>query len=225
MGLSVDVDLSKVEAVAERLHYIAEREDQPKGVPLEYDAFHFHHQVPGGMISNLKSQLATLGIEHRLEEILQEAGHVRPDLGYPIVVSPFAQFIVTQAVLNVMGKQRYATVPDEVRKYVLGHYGEIAGPIDQNLYDRITNGAKAVTDRPGELLDPALPRLRRERGPFASDDDLLLAAYYGKREYRALKDAGPIKTDYPLAGTPLLTLVREITARRDVRSFQLSKRA
>ncbi len=225
MGLSVDVDLSKVEAVAERLHYIAEREDQPKGVPLEYDAFHFHHQVPGGMISNLKSQLATLGIEHRLEEILQEAGHVRADLGYPIVVSPFAQFIVTQAVLNVMGKQRYATVPDEVRKYVLGHYGEIAGPIDQNLYDRITNGAKAVTDRPGELLDPALPRLRRERGPFASDDDLLLAAYYGKREYRALKDAGPIKTDYPLAGTPLLTLVREITARRDVRSFQLSKRA
>ena len=225
MGFSVDVDLSKVEAVAERLHYIAEREDKPKGVPLEYDAFHFHHQVPGGMISNLKSQLATLGIEHRLEEILQEAGHVRADLGYPIVVSPFAQFIVTQAVLNVMGKQRYATVPDEVRKYVLGHYGEIAGPIDQNLYDRITNGAKAVTARPGELLDPALPRLRRERGPFASDDDLLLAAYYGEREYRALKDAGPIKTDYPLAGTPLLTLVREITARRDVRSFQLSQRA
>ncbi len=225
LGFSVDIDLAKIEAVAERLHYIAEREDKPVGTVLEYDAFHFHHQVPGGMISNLKSQLATLGIEHRLDEILQEAGQVRADLGYPIVVSPFAQFIVTQAVLNVMGKERYATVPDEVRKYVLGHYGEIAGPIDQNLYDRITNGAEAVTTRPGELLHPALARVRRERGPFTSDDDLLLAAYYGEREYRALKEAGPISTDYPLASTPLLTLVKEITARRDITSFHLSRRA
>ena len=111
----MDIALERVEAVAERLQYIAEREDKPVGTVLEYDAFHFHHQVPGGMISNLKSQLATLGIEHRLDEILQEAGQVRADLGYPIVVSPFAQFIVTQAVLNVMGKERYATVPDEVR--------------------------------------------------------------------------------------------------------------
>jgi oxaloacetate decarboxylase alpha subunit len=225
LGFSVDVDLAKVEAVAERLHYIAEREAKPVGTVLEYDAFHFHHQVPGGMISNLKSQLATLGIEHRLDEILQEAGQVRADLGYPIVVSPFAQFIITQAVLNVMGKERYATVPDEVRKYVLGHYGEIAGPIDQNLYDRITNGAEPVTTRPGELLQPALARVRRERGPFASDDDLLLAAYYAAREYRALKEAGPITTDYPLASTPLLTLVKEITARREITSFHLSRRA
>jgi oxaloacetate decarboxylase (Na+ extruding) subunit alpha len=225
MGFSVDVDLAKVEAVAERLHYIAEREGKPLGSPLEYDAFHYHHQVPGGMISNLKSQLATLGIEHRLNAILEEAGHVRADLGYPIVVSPFAQFIVTQAVLNVMGKQRYATVPDEVRKYLLGHYGEIAGRIDPNLYDRITNGAEPVNCRPAELLAPALARVKSERGPFASDDDLLLAAYYGEREYRALKEAGPINTDYPLAATPLVTLIKEITARRDIASFRLSQRA
>ena len=67
---------------------------------------------------------------------------MRCDLGYPIIVSPFAQFVMTQAVLNVMGKERYAIVPDEVRKYVLGHYGEIAGPIEQNIFDRISKGAE-----------------------------------------------------------------------------------
>ena len=97
---------------------------------------------------------------------------MRADLGYPIVVSPFAQFIITQSVLNVMNEERYASVPDEVRKYVLGYYGEIAGPIDPNLFDRITAGAEPVEERPGGLAPPALARLRSSRGPFASDDDL-----------------------------------------------------
>ena len=173
------------------------------------------------MISNLKSQLEPLGIEDRLEDILEEAGHVRRDLGYPIPVSPFAQYIMTQAVLNVMGSERYATVPDEVRKYVLGHYGEIAGPIDPNLYDRITQGEEPVTERPGALVPPSLERLRKERGPFMSDDDLLLAAYYDDKEYGALKAAGPIQTDYPLGATPLETLMKEITARPEITYFSL----
>ena len=127
-GFDVGVDLGVVEDVADRLRFIAANEGKPVGEIAPFDAFHYHHQVPGGMISNLKSQLAPLGIEHRLEEILDEAGRVRADLGYPIVVSPFAQFIITQSVLNVMNAERYASVPDEVRKYVLGYYGEIAGP-------------------------------------------------------------------------------------------------
>ena len=101
-GFDVEVDLAVVEDVADRLRFIAANEGKPVGEIAPYDEFHYHHQVPGGMISNLKSQLAPLGIEHRLEEILDEAGRVRADLGYPIVVSPFAQFIITQSVLNVM---------------------------------------------------------------------------------------------------------------------------
>ena len=224
-GFKVDVDLAPIEEVAERLRYIAKREDKPVGQILEYDAFHYEHQMPGGMVSNLKSQLATLGIADRLPAVLEEAAQVRRDLGYPIIVSPFAQFVMTQAVLNVVGKERYATVPDEVRKYVLGYYGEIAGPIEQSLYDRIADGAQAATERPGDHLEPGIPRIKRERGPFASDDDLLLAAFYSDREYKALKAAGPIKTDYPLASTPLITLVKEITQRRDIRSFHYSQRA
>jgi len=224
-GHQVGIDLAPVREVAERLAYIAEKEGKPVGTPNEYDEFHFLHQCPGGMVSNLAYQLETMGLKGRLEEILEEAWHVREDLGYPIVVSPFAQYIVTQAVLNVVGRdrgrERYEAVPDEVRLYVRGGYGEIAGPIAPNLYDRIARGAEPIKERPGALVPPALDRIRKTRGPFKSDDDLLLAAFYDDTQYRALKDAGPIRTDYPLMETPLLTLVKELTLRPSIKSFQL----
>jgi hypothetical protein len=78
------------------------------------------------MISNLRTDLKKMGIEEREEEILEEAERVRIELGYPILVSPFAQFVVTQAMLNVMSGERYRSIPDEVRRYVLGHYGTTA---------------------------------------------------------------------------------------------------
>ena len=228
-GHAVDIDLAPIADIADQLSFIAEQDDKPVGVPLEYDEFHFHHQVAGGMISNLRQQLETVGIEDRIEEILEEAGQVRADLGYPIVVSPFAQYIITQAVLNVMGKDqghdRYDTVPDEVRLYVRGGYGEIAGEIDPNLYDRITAGAEPITERPGALVAPALDRIRKSRGPFESDDDLLLAVFYDETQFGALKDAGPIGIDYLLMRTPLLTLVKELAERPGIKSFHISQTA
>ena len=221
-GHEVDIDLAPVETAAGLLAGIAEREGKPVGAPVEYDEFHFHHQMPGGMVSNLEYQLETMGMEGRLEEILQEAGRVRADLGYPIVVSPFAQYVVTQAVLNVAAEERYATVPDEVRRYIMGGYGEIAGAIDPDLYDRITRGAEPATERPGALVPPALERIRRDRGPFASDDDLLLAAYYDDAEVAALKAAGPIEVEYS-AETPIVRLAREIARRRDIASFRFTE--
>ncbi len=226
-GYQVPVDLAPVEEVAELLAYIAAKEDKPVGTPNEYDDFHFLHQCPGGMVSNLAYQLETMGLRNRLEEILEEAWHVREDLGYPIVVSPFAQYIVTQSVLNVVGRgqgrERYDNVPDEIRLYVRGGYGEIAGPIDANLYDKITKGAPQITERPGALVPPALQRLRAERGPFTSDDDLLLAAFYDDGNYRALKDAGPINTDYPIMATPLATLIKEISDRPAIKYFHFKQ--
>jgi len=225
-GHDVEINMAVVEEVAERLAYIAEKEGKPVGAPREYDEFHFHHQCAGGMVSNLAYQLETMGLEGRLEEILEEAGHVRADLGYPIVVSPFAQYIVTQAMLNVLGKdqgrERYDSVPDEVRLYVRGGYGEIPGEIDPNLYDKITGGAEPITERPGALMEPGLKRLRESRGPFESDDDLLLAAFYDDNQYSALKGAGSIKTDYPIMETPLLTLIKGVAERPKVKTFHLS---
>jgi oxaloacetate decarboxylase alpha subunit len=226
-GYDVAVDLAPVTEVAERLAYIAEREGKPVGKPNEYDEFHFLHQCAGGMVSNLAYQLETMGLQNRLEEILEEAWHVREDLGYPIVVSPFAQYIVAQAVLNVVGRdqgrERYATVPNEIRRYVRGGYGEIPGSIDPNLYDKIAQGAEPIKERPGALVPPALDRIRSTRGPFSSDDDLLLAAFYDDSQYSALKEAGPIDTDYSIMDTPLLTLIKEIASRPSIRTFHLQQ--
>jgi oxaloacetate decarboxylase alpha subunit len=221
-GFDVSVDLEIVEEAAARLEIIARGADKPTGTPMEYDEFHFHHQVAGGMISNLEYQLSTLGIGDKLEAVLEEAGQVRADLGYPIVVSPFAQYIMTQAVMNVMGKERYASVPNEVRRYVLGGYGEVAGEINPNLFDKIAQGKEPITERPGALVPPALDKLRAERGPFASDDDLLLAAFYAPKEYEALKAVGSIDTTSPLEGGPLRTLVRELVRRPNIRAVQIA---
>lgn len=222
-GHRAELDLDAIREVAERLAYIAEVEGKPVGATLEYDEFHFHHQVAGGMISNLKVQLESVGLADRIDEILEEAGRVRADLGYPIVVSPFAQYIVTQAVLNVTsmdrGGNRYDSIPDEIRLYARGGYGEIAGEIDPNLLDKLTGGRDLITQRAGELIAPGVERIRKARGPFASDDDLLLAAFYDDAQYNALKAAGPIDTAYRLAETPLLTLLKEVARRDDIKTF------
>jgi oxaloacetate decarboxylase alpha subunit len=197
LGYEVDVDPEALAPVADHFRAVAAREGKPLGRIAEYDPFHYQHQVPGGMISNLRVQLRELGLEPRLDEILEEAARVRQDLGYPIVVSPFAQFVVTQAVLNVVQGERYRTVPDEVRKYALGHYGALAAPVAPDILDRVAGRGRPVTARPGELLAPGLDRVRRDRGPFASDDDLLLAVFYDDARLRSLVAARPIPTGGP----------------------------
>ena len=102
------------------------REDKPCGKVAAYDPALYEHQIPGGMISNLRYQLETMKLAGRLPEILEEVAQVRRDLGYPIVVSPFAQYVVTQATLNVVQGERYKTIPDEIRKYASGYYGKLA---------------------------------------------------------------------------------------------------
>jgi len=211
MGYRVDLDLEMLEPVRRHFRGVAEREGKPLGEIAEYDPFHYKHHVPGGMISNLRSQLRDMGMENKLDAILEEMAVVRKDLGYPIIVSPFAQFVATQATLNVVGGERYKTIPDEVRRYILGYYGELAAPVEPGLYDRVTDGERVVTERPGDLIPPALERVRRERGPFDSDDDLLLAVFYGASQYDALKAAGPIRRAYAAERVPLATMVRELT--------------
>lgn len=192
---------------------VATRHGFPVAVPHRFDPALYRHQVPGGMISNLRADLRRMSLEDREEEILDEAEQVRIDLGYPILVSPFAQFVVTQAMLNVLGTERYRTIPDEVRRYVQGRYGRLAGEVDGNVADRVfgAHGApdEPFTGRAGELIPAALPALREERGPFDSDDDLLLAAFYTDSELAGLRAAGPYAggPDVQTASSPLAELL------------------
>lgn len=188
---------------------VAHRHGFPLAVPHRFDPALYRHQVPGGMISNLRNDLARMGLEDREEEILEEAEQVRVDLGYPILVSPFAQFVITQAMLNTLGGERYRTIPEEIRRYLLGHYGRLAGSVDPQVADRVygdTDGP--FTGRAGELIPPALPEVREQRGPFDSDDDLLLAAFYTDTELEGLRAARRQPADsYPTSATPLTQLL------------------
>jgi oxaloacetate decarboxylase alpha subunit len=181
LGFDVALDDKDLERMEAYFTQVAIENDKPLGTPRRYDPFLYEHQVPGGMISNLRSQLRDLKMEHRLAEVLEEAVRVREDLGYPILVSPFAQFVITQSVINVVQGERYATILDEIARYVLGYYGEIAGKVASDVLDRVTSTSgikEPIRERPGALVPPRIRKLKAERGPFKSESDLLLAAYY-----------------------------------------------
>jgi oxaloacetate decarboxylase alpha subunit len=213
LGVKTSVNPKALKAVADYFRWLCVREDKPCGTVAKYDPALYEHQIPGGMISNLRYQLQTMKIEHRLPEILEEAAQVRKDLGYPIAVSPFAQYIVTQSVLNVVQGERYKTIPDEIRKYAVGYYGKVAAPLAPEFLERLNaKGKDFVTERPGEHIKPWLPRLRREL-PGASDEDLLLAAFYDRKLLEPLKKPQP---EYRFETKPLAELAGWLAQRRDI---------
>lgn len=212
LGYKVNVDDALIDEVGEHFRRIAEQEDKPLGVPQEYDAFHYEHQVPGGMLSNFRSQLAHAGLAHHFDKLLEECARVRRELGYPIMITPFAQLVGTQAVLNVVQGERYRTVPIEVKKYALGYYGKLLAPIDPNVLDRIiANGSPNIPPKP-QSLEPAVPKLRQQY-PNADDDERLLRFMYAGSQVDEMLAAGAMKTEYVLE-TPLVRLVRELSKRR-----------
>ena len=176
-GYETGVDVDALREVSDYFGSLAQRTGRPTGQVAEYDPAVYIHQMPGGMLGNFKSQLAQVGMEDRLDAVLDEMPRVRQEMGYPNVQTPFSQFIGTQSLLNVL-HGRYEIVPDEVRQYVLGHWGRAPGPIDQDVLDKVAQGAEPVTERPGALVPPVLDRVRREHGPFHTDEDLLLATLF-----------------------------------------------
>ena len=128
LGFHTSIDEDALAAVSAHFRKVAEQEGLPMGVPLEYDLFHFEHQVPGGMMTNLTRQLREVGMEHRLGEILEEIVLVRKEFGYPVMATPYSQIVGAQAVENVISGERYKRVTDEALKYVLGLYGEPVVP-------------------------------------------------------------------------------------------------
>ncbi|MGH7810734.1 MAG: hypothetical protein ACREP5_10700, partial [Candidatus Binatia bacterium] len=124
LGYRTMVDEEAVKPVETHFTAIARQENLPLGRPLEYDAFHPMHQVPGGMISNFRFQLGNLGKLDKLPEVLEEVSRVRAEFGYPIMVTPYSQFFGVQAAINVMVGERYREVTDEVLLYALGFWGD-----------------------------------------------------------------------------------------------------
>jgi pyruvate/oxaloacetate carboxyltransferase len=214
LGFVTGIDAGALAETSGYFSWLAEREGKPRGRVAKYDPALYEHQVPGGMISNLKSQLKAVGMEDRLPAILEETAQVRRDLGYPIVVSPFAQFIVTQAVLNVVQGERYKTIPDEIRKYAMGFYGRLAAEPSGEFMERANIAPQdMVTEPPARHIAPWLPRLRTELGRDASDEDVLLSAFYDKSLLEPLAKPAPA---YEFRTSPLCELIRHIGTRAGI---------
>lgn len=137
------------------------------------------YQVPGGMISNLYTQLREQGALDRLDEVFHEIPQVRKDLGYPPLVTPTSQIIGTQAVLNVLTGQRYKTITNEVKLYLQGKYGRAPAELDEAVRRNAIGTEQSIDVRPADLLSPEMERLRNAIGELAvSEEDVLTYAMF-----------------------------------------------
>ena len=232
--LGLEHCISNVEALKEverRLRIIAKLENLPEGIPLEYDHGVYAHQVPGGVIANLKTQLGQLGIAHKLDEVLAEVIRIIADLGYPIMITPASQFIVSQAAVNVAVGERYKEVLDGMIETALGVWGwEDAGVpwMDPNVKDRFLShpNAKILAEKyekRKEVMSSEgdINKLRASYGmTHASDEDFML--YHIMKGDTEIKKIGPPKTYYT-GKEPLVQLLRALTKDRDISRLQMMK--
>lgn len=137
------------------------------------------NQVPGGMISNLSNQLKEQGALNRMDEVLAEIPRVREDLGFPPLVTPTSQIVGTQAVLNVMTGARYKSVTNEVKNYLLGHYGKAPGAVNPDIKKAAVGDVEAIQCRPADLLENEMEKLRiLSEGLAWSEEDVLTYAMF-----------------------------------------------
>ena len=158
------------------------------------------HAIPGGMISNLRSQLAQQDALDRLDEVLEELPKTRADLGYPPLVTPTSQIVGVQSVLNVLSGTRYSMVTDETKRYAAGYYGATPAPIDPKLQKKLIGKLKPITCRPADLLKPGLVAAADALPPntIQAEEDILSYALFPEVAlgyFKWRKEGGPIPAD------------------------------
>jgi oxaloacetate decarboxylase alpha subunit len=154
------LDMTEMEIV--ETHFEKVTAGQCVTLPKVVDSMVIIHQIPGGMASNLRSQLKEQKAEDRLQEVLEEVPRVREDLGFPPLVTPTSQIVGVQAVHNVLAGERYKRVTRETKDYVKGLYGRAPAPIREAVALKILGDEKPIKGRPADLLEPAMPRARKE---------------------------------------------------------------
>ena len=180
----LNIAASKMLKVREK--YLANGLINPK--VLSVNANIIKYQVPGGMLSNLISQLKQQGASDKFEEVLKEVPNVRKDLGYPPLVTPLSQMVGTQAVLNVLSGERYKMVPKEINDYLHGRYGRSPAPVNEEVLKKIIGDDEVITYRPADDLKPEFKSLKKEYADVAkSDEDVLSIALFGEVALKFLK--------------------------------------
>lgn len=174
-GHQVAVDVDAMNRASAYLQRQAKIKNLPVGSPNQYDEAYYRHTIPGGVQSTTRRQLAEIRRPELFDAVIAESVQVREDLGWPIVMTPFAQYVVAQATLNVITGERYRQISDEVVDLLRGDFGPLPGEVDQQLLDRALSterGRRPVADGSDITLD----ELRRRFGRTISDEELLLRA-------------------------------------------------
>lgn len=214
LGFTPCIDLEPLQAVTEHFTYVAKRDGLPIGKPLEYDQAQYGHQVPGGMISNMRHQLKIVGMEDKMDAALEEAALVRKEFGYPIMVTPLSQYVGTQAAINVIVGERYKEVPDQVIQYALGIWGKEAVEVmDPDVRDKILSRPRAKEWIAWEQPQPTLHEIRQQYGIHLSDEDLILHYFAGENYVKALPNGGRPEL-YLDATQPLIRIIEELAKRK-----------
>ncbi len=155
---SADLDIEALAKVAKYFNDLAPKRRQSSSQMPYIDPGILVHQIPGGMISNFRSQLAMQNALDKLPQVLDEVANVRKDLGYPPLVTPTSQIVGTQAVMNVIAGERFKIVPNEVKDYLRGKYGRSPAPVDKKFLQSILGDEKPIDYRPADKISPMLPK-------------------------------------------------------------------
>jgi oxaloacetate decarboxylase alpha subunit len=222
LGHTVDLDDEALREVGRYFTQLAAAEGLPVGRPQGFDAAYLQHQLPGGMVGTMRRQLAESRVSHLEQAVIEEIGRVREELGWPIVMTPFAQIVMTQAVMNVTSKERYKVIPDEAIRYAIGRFGRPNVPISGMVMDRIDSlpRTRELREEPGM---PSIAELRRRLGANLSDEEFLLRATMPAGQVDAMLAAGPAPRHYNPELKPVLSLLRQLSKRIDVSEVSVTK--
>jgi oxaloacetate decarboxylase alpha subunit len=222
-GFAHALDLEALAAVSGHFRELALDKRLPLGVPADFDAAYYRHQMPGGMITTMRRQLEEMRRPELFEAALEESARVRAEFGWPIMVTPFSQFVGTQAVMNVMGGERYANIPDDVIVYFLGHFGAPPAPPDRDVADRVLSLPRAEELRRAEPL--GLDGARERFGTRISDEELLLRLTMPAEQVDAMIAASKAERPAPPrpGRDPLVRLLREVARRPAITYLRLEK--
>ncbi len=216
-GFTHAIDEAELERTSAYFEALAGAKELPSAEMPEYDAAYYRHQLPGGMATTMRRQLEEMRRGDLFEAALEEVSRVRAELGYPIMVTPLSQFVVTQAVMNLLAPERYDNVPDEVVRMALGQFGQPAAAPDGDVLDRILAGARAQELSAVEPL--SLEGARERLGAKLSDEELLLRLTMPAEQVDAML-AGPAPAPAPRRA-PLVRLLHELERRPSVTQLEL----
>lgn len=221
-GHDVAIDRAALAQLSDYWKRVAQAEGLPPGTPQGFDASFLRHQIAGGVMTTTKRQLEELGMGDKLAAVITETEQVRAELGYPIMVTPFPQMVMSQALFNVIGESRYAQVSDQVIRYVLGKFGKPTNPVDPTVLSTILDRPHAQALIAEEDF-PSMTDLRKTFGATMDDEEFLLRAVMPGDQVDAMLSAGRSRHTYTPEAATMLALLKQLAARPAARDIVVER--